>query len=66
MVAEGACGELADLAIRTLKDLMSLIGKLQHATKTPGRTCLCCMFEQKSSARRGQKFVRLKAHLEQT
>ncbi len=47
----------------TVKELESLTGKLQHATKVvrPGRTFLHRMFELKSSAKRGKKFIRLNA-----
>ncbi len=48
----------------TVKEQESLIGKLQHATKVvrPGRMFLRQMFELKSSAKRGQKFIRLNAN----
>ncbi len=47
----------------TVRELESLIGKLQHATKVvrPGRTFLRRMFELKGSARKGQRFIRLNA-----
>ena len=45
------------------KELESLVGKLQHATKVirPGRTFLRRMFELLRGARRGQRFLRLNA-----
>ena len=45
----------------TVKELESLVGKLQHASKVirPGRTFMRRMFELLRGARRGQRFVRL-------
>ena len=47
----------------TVKELESLVGKLQHASKVirPGRTFMRRMFELLRGARRGQRFVRLNA-----
>ena len=41
------------------KELESLVGKLQHATKVirPGRTFLRCVFELLRGSRRGQRFL---------
>ena len=45
----------------TLKELKSLVGKLQHACKVvrPGRTFMRYMFELMKGARKGQRFLRL-------
>ena len=45
----------------TLKELESLVGKLQHACKVvrPGRTFLRRMFELIKGAKKGQRFLRL-------
>ena len=47
----------------TVKELESLVGKLQHASKVirPGRTFMRRMFELLKGARRGQQFARLNA-----
>ena len=46
-----------------IRDLQSLVGKLQHASKVvrPGRTFLRRMFELLKGRPRGQQFVRLSA-----
>ena len=46
-----------------IRDLQSLVGKLQHASKVvrPGRTFLHRMFELLKGRPRGQQFVRLSA-----
>ncbi len=47
----------------TIKELQSLVGKLQHACKVvrPGRTFLRRMFELMKGSRKSQRFVRLNA-----
>ena len=49
----------------TVKELESLVGKLQHASKViqPGQTFMRRMFELLRGTRRGQRFVRLNARI---
>ena len=45
----------------TRRELESMVGKLQHASKVvmPGRSCLRQMFELMGGARRSQRFIQV-------